>query len=53
MFGKRSTLRRVTASAPSAITISDSIRMRIGFRSASRVSHMVWSLLGYWVASNT
>src|SRR5262245_16055805 len=40
MSGKRSTDSRRSETTPSTVSISDSIRMRTGLRSASRVSHM-------------
>jgi len=38
--GKRSTLRRRSDTRPSTVIMSDSIRIRIGFLRARRVSHM-------------
>src|ERR1019366_8609830 len=40
MAGKRSTLSLSTATAPSAMTINDIIRIRMGLRRARRVSHI-------------
>ncbi len=40
MLGKRSTESRERDTPPSTTVMSDIIRMKIGFRSASRVSHM-------------
>src|SRR5512137_440120 len=46
MLGKRSTGSRVSATHPRASVISDIIRMKMGLRSASRVSHMASLLRG-------
>src|SRR5450631_3580315 len=41
MSGKRSTESLLSETMPSTMSMSDIIRMRTGFLSASRVSHMV------------
>ncbi len=42
MSGNKLTLRRLTDTQPSTITISDIIKMNTGFLRASRVSHIAF-----------
>ena len=51
MLGKRSTGSRVSDTHPRASDMSDIMRMKMGLRSASRVSHMASRSLPYFATA--